>query len=166
MPSRQDGSNSTPKSDEDLQKATVGERKPRNAPITPHEYDSRWPELFEREALCTWQHGLASGTFGSTSVPGLCTKPIIDILLVVTDAADETTYVSDLEEAGYTLRIREPEWLEHRMFKGPDTDINSHVFSKGVFEVQRMLGFRDWLRANASDQDQYASVKRRLSQRE
>lgn len=50
LPSRQDDSNSTPKSDEDLQKATVGERKSHNAPITLHEYDSRWPELFERES--------------------------------------------------------------------------------------------------------------------
>lgn len=170
MPSRQDDSNSTPKSDEDLQKATVGERKPHNAPITLHEYDSRWPELFEREAnrirSVLDNTALQVEHVGSTSVPGLCAKPIIDILLVVTDAADETTYVSDLEEAGYTLRIREPEWLEHRMFKGPDTDINLHVFSKGVSEVQRMLRFRDWLRANASDRDQYASVKRRLSQRE
>lgn len=103
---------------------------------------------------------------GSTSIPGLCAKPIIDILLVVIDSADETTYVPDLEKAGYTLRIREPEWFEHRLFKGPDTDINLHVFSEGASEVTRMLRFRDWLRSNNADRDKYASVKRHLAQRQ
>ena len=55
---------------------------------------------------------------GSTSVPGLCAKPIIDILLVVKNSADEPSYVPALEAAGYRLQIREPEWFEHRMFKG------------------------------------------------
>ena len=99
-------------------------------------------------------------------MPGLCAKPIIDILLVVSDSADEMSYVPDLEKAGYKLRIREPEWFEHRLFKGPDTDINLHVFSKGTSEVDRMLRFRDWLRANKSDRDNYARVKRNLAQRE
>lgn len=170
MPSMQDSSNLTPKSDEDLQKVTVGERKPHNAQITLLEYDPRWPKLFDREAKrirsLLGEKALQVEHVGSTSVPGLCAKPIIDILLVVTDSADETTYVSDLEEAGYTLRIREPEWFEHRLFKGPDTDINLHVFSKGASEVDRMLRFRDWLRTNDSDRDNYARVKRNLAKRE
>src|SRR5699024_11268179 len=90
----------------------------------------------------------------------------IEMLLVVSDSADEMSYVPDLEKAGYKLRIREPEWFEHRLFKGPDTDINLHVFSKGTSEVDRMLRFRDWLRANKSDRDNYARVKRNLAQRE
>ncbi|MBV8844934.1 MAG: GrpB family protein [Bryobacterales bacterium] len=53
-------------------------------------------------------------------------------------------------EAGYLLRIRESEWYEHRMFKGPETDINLHVFSAHCPEVGRMLMFRDWLRENAA----------------
>ncbi|RWR04617.1 GrpB family protein [Siminovitchia fortis] len=166
----QDSSNLTPKSDEDLQKVTVGERKPHNAQITLLEYDPRWPELFDREAKrirsLLGKKALQVEHVGSTSVPGLCAKPIIDILLVVTDSADETTYVPDLEEAGYTLRIREPEWFEHRLLKGPDTDINLHVFSKGASEVDRMLRFRDWLRTNNSDRDNYARVKRNLARRE
>lgn len=170
MPSMQDSSNLTPKSDEDLQKVTVGERKPHNAQITLLEYDPRWPELFDREAKrirsLLGKKALQVEHVGSTSVPGLCAKPIIDILLVVTDSADETTYVPDLEEAGYTLRIREPEWFEHRLLKGPDTDINLHVFSKGASEVDRMLRFRDWLRTNNSDRDNYARVKRNLARRE
>ncbi|WP_179291341.1 GrpB family protein [Shouchella clausii] len=161
---------STPKSDEDLQKVTVGERKPHNAPVTLLEYDPEWPNQFDREASrirsVLGNKVLQLEHVGSTSIPGLCAKPIIDILLVVIDSADETTYVPDLEKAGYTLRIREPEWFEHRLFKGPDTDINLHVFSEGASEVTRMLRFRDWLRSNNADRDKYASVKRHLVQRQ
>lgn len=95
-------------------------------------------------------------------MPGLCAKPIIDILLVVADSADELSYVPALEEAGYKLKIREPDWSEHRLFKGPDTDINLHVFSEGASEIDRMLRFRDWLRSNENDRDKYAEVKRSL----
>ena len=69
---------------------------------------------------------------GSTSVPGLPAKPIIDILLVVADSAKETEYVTALEGAGYKLRVREPGWYEHRMFKRPENDVNLHVFSVAV----------------------------------
>jgi GrpB-like predicted nucleotidyltransferase (UPF0157 family) len=102
---------------------------------------------------------------GSTSVQGLCTKPIIDILLVMEDSADEPSYISALEKAGYTLQIGESGWFEHRMFKGPDTGINLHVFSAGAPEIKRMTRFRDWLRANGTDLDKYARTKRRLAQR-
>ena len=61
------------------------------------------------------------------------------------------------------LQIREPDWFEHRLFKGPDTDINLHVFSLGTSEIDRMLRFRDWLRTNDADRDKYAQVKRNLA---
>ncbi|WMM33765.1 GrpB family protein [Shouchella clausii] len=166
----QSHSNPPPKSDEDLQKVTVGERKPHNAPVTLLEYDPEWPNQFDREASrirsVLGNKVLQLEHVGSTSVPGLWAKPIIDILLVVIDSADEMTYVPDLEKAGYTLRIREHEWYEHRLFKGPDTDINLHVFSEGASEVTRMLRFRDLLRSNNADRDKYASVKRHLAQRQ
>jgi GrpB-like predicted nucleotidyltransferase (UPF0157 family) len=103
---------------------------------------------------------------GSTSVPGLVAKPIIDILLVVAESANEDAYVPALEAAGYLLRIREPNWYEHRMFKGPDTEINLHVFSSGCPEIDRILTFRDWLRNNATDRDLYARTKLALAQKE
>ncbi|WP_407314495.1 GrpB family protein [Desulfosporosinus sp. SB140] len=167
----QDGDSFIPTSDEQLQKNTVGEIKPHNAPITLVEYDPRWPELFERVAERVHSvlgcKVLRVEHVGSTSVPGLCAKPIIDMLLVVVDSGDESSYVPLLEAAGFTLRIREPEWFEHRMFNGPDIDINInlHVFSAGASEVERMLRFRDWLRANKIDRDNYARVKRSLAQR-
>ena len=96
-------------------------------------------------------------------MPGLAAKPIVDIVLVVADSADEGAYVVALETAGYVLRIREPHWFEHRMFKGPDTDINLHVFSLGCSEIERTLRFRDWLRANADDRELYERTKRELA---
>jgi GrpB-like predicted nucleotidyltransferase (UPF0157 family) len=110
--------------------------------------------------------GIANRHVGSTSVPGLPAKPIIDILLVVADSAQETEYLTALEGAGYKLRVREPGWYEHRMFKGPENDVNLHVFSVGCPEVARMLAFRDRLRTNEADRELYARSKRTLAQRE
>lgn len=156
-------------SDKELQKVTVGEMKPHNAHIVLEDYNPNWPKLYDREASrirsILGNIVLQLEHVGSTSVPGLCAKPIIDILMVVQDSADEKTYVPDLVEAGYTLRIREPEWFEHRLFKGPDTDVNLHVFSIGAAEVDKMLRFRNWLRTNNVDRDKYAAVKRDLAQR-
>jgi GrpB-like predicted nucleotidyltransferase (UPF0157 family) len=147
----------------------VGKLKPHNATIHLEEYDPRWPELFKREAKrirsALGDKVLRLEHVGSTSVPGLCAKPVIDILLVVKDSSDESAYVPALEKAGYLLRIREPEWFEHRLFKGPDTDINLHVFSLGAEEIDRMLRFRDWLRSQEADRKKYARVKRRLAKK-
>jgi GrpB-like predicted nucleotidyltransferase (UPF0157 family) len=155
--------------DEDLQAVTVGERTPHNAPVTLVDYDPGWPGLFEREARRIRR--ILGGTVvrlehtGSTSVPGLAAKPIIDITLIVPDSADESSYVPQLEAAGYVLRIREPAWHEHRVLKGPDTDINLHVFSRGSIELERMVGFRDWLRSHPEDRDLYERTKRELAAR-
>lgn len=100
---------------------------------------------------------------GSTSVPGLPAKPVIDIVLVVANSADEPAYLPALEAAGYTLRIREPEWHEHRMLNGPDTAVNLHVFSEGCTEVERMIRFRDRLRTNETDRALYAATKLSLA---
>jgi L-asparaginase II/GrpB-like predicted nucleotidyltransferase (UPF0157 family) len=135
--------------------------------IEIREYDQEWPAQFAREEtrlrailgdrVVRLEHA------GSTSVPGLPAKPIIDIVLEVPDSADEPSYVPDLEAAGYPLTIREPEWFEHRVFKGPDTNVNLHVFTAGSAEVDRMLLFRDRLRADAADREHYAAAKRELA---
>lgn len=156
--------------DEKLREVVVGELKPHNVQITLLDYDPKWPELFEREAKRIYSilgdKVLQLEHVGSTSVPGLCAKPIIDMLLVVKDSTDESAYVPDLENSGYVLRIRETDWYEHRLFKGPDTDINLHVFSRGCPEIERMLRFRDWLKNNRDDRDKYARVKRDLAKQQ
>ena len=156
-------------SDEALQSVTVGVRVPHNAKVTLVEYDPAWPVLFEREAARI-RGALGDAVVrlehtGSTSVPGLAAKPIIDITLLVPDSADEAAYVPQLEAAGYVLRIREPDWHEHRTFKGPDTDVHLHVFSRGSVELDRMVGFRDWLRTHPEDRDLYERTKRELAAR-
>jgi GrpB-like predicted nucleotidyltransferase (UPF0157 family) len=155
-------------SDEDIQRIRLDQVTPHNAPITLVDYDPGWPVLFAREAAhiraALDGRGVQVEHVGSTSVPGLAAKPIIDILLAVPDSSDEQAYVPALETAGYVLRAREPGWFEHRMFKGPDADINLHVFTAGAAEIDRMLLFRDWLRANDADRDAYLQVKRDLAQ--
>ena len=155
-------------SDEEVQRFRLDKVAPHNAPITLSGYDPRWPVLFAREAAriraALGDRAVQVEHVGSTSVPGLAAKPIIDILLVVPDSSDEQAYVLALDAAGYVLRVREPGWFEHRMFKGPDTDINLHVFTAGAAEIDRMLLFRDWLRASDADRDAYLQVKRDLAQ--
>jgi GrpB-like predicted nucleotidyltransferase (UPF0157 family) len=103
---------------------------------------------------------------GSTSVPGLAAKPFIDIVLVVDSSADEPSYVPALGAAGYELRIREPDWYEHRMLRRNDPMVNLHVFSTGTEEVARMVAFRDWLRTHDDDRELYERTKRELAARE
>lgn len=133
------------------------------------EYDLRWPEIFAREAerirAALGEHALQIEHAGSTAVPGLAAKPVIDIILAVTDSREESAYAPALEASRYRLTIREPEWHEHRMFKGSEQETNLHVFSRGCPEIKRMLIFRDWLRANAADRDLYARTKLELGQR-
>lgn len=156
-------------SDEDIQRVRLDKVTPHNAPITLAGYDPDWPVRFAREAarIRAALGGRAAQVehVGSTSVPGLAAKPIIDILLAVPESSDEQAYIPALERAGYVLRAREPDWFEHRMFKGPDTDINLHVFTAGAADINRMLVLRDRLRANDTDRDAYLQVKRDLAQR-
>ena len=159
-----------PVSDEDLQRVRLEPLTPHQGTITLAEPDPQWPALFDREAARIRQ-ALGAAVVrlehaGSTSVPGLVAKPIVDIVLVVRDSADEPSYVPALTAAGYRLVIREPGWFEHRLFKGPDTDVNLHVFTDGEAEVDRMLRFRDRLRSDARDRDLYARTKRELAAKE
>ena len=103
---------------------------------------------------------------GSTSVPGLVAKPIIDIVLEVAESGNEREYTSALEAVGYRLHLREPGWYEHRLFKGIDDSVNLHVFSEGCPEIGRMVRFRDWLRASREDRELYAQAKRALADQE
>ena len=154
----------------DLAEVTIGGPRPLPGSIEIHDYDPDWLRLYEREEerirAVLGDRVIRIEHVGSTSVPGLPAKPLIDVALEVPDSADEAAYVPALEATGYSLRIREPDWFEHRLLKGPDTDVNVHVFSAGCEEVDRMLLFRDWLRGNAADRELYAVKKRELAGRE
>src|SRR5215469_5399172 len=134
------------------------------------DYDPAWPEIFRQEAervrSALGERVLRLEHVGSTSVPGLGAKPIVDMLLEIADSADEVRYVAPLEPAGYELHIREPEWHEHRMFKDRAGRIHLHVFSAGCPEIARMVRFRDWLREHPEDRAVYESTKRELAQQE
>jgi GrpB-like predicted nucleotidyltransferase (UPF0157 family) len=134
------------------------------------EYDPKWPERFENErsriigALDV--RALSIDHIGSTAVPGLAAKDIIDICLGVADSADESAYLTDLLDAGYELRAREPDWHEHRMLRTPERDVNLHVFTIGSGEITRCLLFRDRLRREPSERDLYEETKRSLATNE
>jgi GrpB-like predicted nucleotidyltransferase (UPF0157 family) len=153
--------------EEQLRAATVGELRVHGGPIHLADYDPAWPELFAHEArritAALGKRVLRIEHVGSTAVPGLPAKPIIDILLVVADSGDEETYLPAMEAAGYVLRIREPDWEEHRMFKDPNATVQVHVLSEGSPEIERMLLFRDRLRANRDDRELYERKKRELA---
>jgi GrpB-like predicted nucleotidyltransferase (UPF0157 family) len=157
-------------SEETLRAVTIGELVVLAGPVLLSDYDPAWATAFEREA--TRIRGALGDQVtllehvGSTSVPGLPAKPIIDIVLAVPDSTDEAAYVPPMEAAGYVLRIREPEWFEHRLFKGVDPASNIHVFTIGTAEIDRMLAFRDWLRSHDDDRLLYERTKRDLAARD
>jgi len=140
-----------------------------NGRVHISEYDAKWPYLFKRESekvrAALGDRVLLFEHVGSTAVPGMAAKPCVDLLLVVADPADEPAYLADLEAAGYSMVIREPDWYEHRVLKGPDINLNLHVFGEGCPEVERMRLFRDHLIADADARERYTAVKRELAER-
>jgi GrpB-like predicted nucleotidyltransferase (UPF0157 family) len=138
--------------------------------IVVADYDPAWPGRFRREEAkirtTLGEAALAIEHIGSTSVPGLAAKPIVDILLVVEDSGEEASYLPALEEAGYVLRVREPDFHEHRMFRTPEKDVHLHVYSAGSPEIERYLLLRDRLRENAEERELYVRTKRELARRD
>jgi GrpB-like predicted nucleotidyltransferase (UPF0157 family) len=140
----------------------VTARPPR--PLVVVEYDPAWPAQFERLrarlVAALGPRALAVEHVGSTSVPGLAAKPVIDVDLVVADSADEGAYVDDLVGAGFPLLLRERGWHEHRLFGSDDPYGNIHVFGPDSPEVARNVLFRDWLRQHPEDCERYVAAKR------
>jgi GrpB-like predicted nucleotidyltransferase (UPF0157 family) len=132
--------------------------------------------LYERERLriveALGDRAIDIHHIGSTSVPGLAAKPIVDIMLIVNDCARDEAYAPDLESAGYVLRIREPAGdaqslftgtEPHRVYKGSGIDLNLHLWSSGSPEIERNLVFRDWLRTHPEDRELYQRTKLELA---
>ena len=155
---------------DEWEKGLIGGAQPLSRPIELHEYDPQWPDRYAEHAArlraALADRAVRVEHVGSTSVPGLAAKPIVDIVLEVPDSADEPAYVGDLEAVGYVLRIREPDWFEHRFFYTPGGGVHLHVFSADCSETERMVRFRDWLRANAADRELYVRTKRELAARD
>lgn len=153
----------------ELDAVTVGGARPHGDVIRLVEYDAAWPVRFEAEAARIWSALGATARraehVGSTSVPGLAAKPILDVVLEVTDSREEDAYVPALVAIGYELRIREPDWFEHRVLKLAEPDVNLHVFTAVCGEVERMVRFRDHLRVDAADRALYEAAKRELAAR-
>jgi GrpB-like predicted nucleotidyltransferase (UPF0157 family) len=154
--------------DDYLRRVVIG--KVEHPAIRVVDYDPEWPRRFVREAdtihAALGDRARLVEHIGSTSVPGLVAKPIIDVLLVVSDAADEPAYLPALEAAGYALRVREPDFYEHRMLRTRAKDVHVHVYSPTAPEIARNLAFRDRLRGDAGDRALYASTKQRLAAQE
>jgi len=151
--------------EEETKTGLIGGIERRAIEIVDHE--PRWREIFATHAriiaAALGDAALRVEHIGSTSVPGLAAKPIVDMLLVVADSANEASYLPGLEAAGYVLRVREPGFHEHRMFRTPARDVHIHVFSPGSPEIERYLTFRDRLRRSSRDRQLYEETKRRLA---
>ena len=130
-------------------------------------YRQEWPETFDRHrariAATLGAGAVGIDHIGSTAVPGLAAKPIVDTLVVVADSADEDSYLPAMERAGYVLRVREPDFEEHRMFRTPERDVHVHVLSVGSPEIERYLRLRDALRAAPFLRARYQALKQTLA---
>jgi GrpB-like predicted nucleotidyltransferase (UPF0157 family) len=128
--------------------------------------DPAWPRQYDdlagriREAL-GWRV-LQMEHVGSTSVPGLAAKPVIDIDLTVADPERERDYLPALEAAGFRLVIRET-WRYHRALVADQPRCNLHVYGCDSPEPVRHRIFRDWLRGNPGERERYADAKRQAA---
>jgi GrpB-like predicted nucleotidyltransferase (UPF0157 family) len=160
--------------EEYLRDVSLGEPRRADGPIELVDHDPAWRDAYERLAArvrrALGARVLGLEHVGSTSVPGLCAKPIVDVVLEVADPAAEPDWLPALEREGLTLRVREPAWYEHRVLGRSETNdgappVNLHVFAVGCPEVARMVTFRDHLRRDAEDRELYDRTKRRLAAR-
>lgn len=162
----------TKKAETDEEMAAIrvsGIATPHNAPVTLAAYDSNWPAQYAAEAAkiraALGDAARVLEHVGSTSIPGMSAKPILDILLAVPESADEDAYVPALTAQGFRLHLREPDWEQHRLLKGEAPAVNLHVFSPNSREITRMVAFRDRCRAEPAEFDLYLSTKRELAAR-
>ncbi|RBY79707.1 GrpB family protein [Blastococcus sp. TF02A-26] len=147
-----------------LDSVLIGGREPVTIVVT--DPDPEWPARFravrDRIRAALGSAALDVEHIGSTSVPGLAAKPIVDVLVVVADVEDEPAYLPALEDAGFVLRVREP---EHRMVRTPGRDVHVHLYAAGHRAIADYLDLRDWLRHDRADRELYARTKRDLARR-
>jgi GrpB-like predicted nucleotidyltransferase (UPF0157 family) len=140
---------------------------PRAIGVEVTDPDPDWPRQYDYlagriRAALGWR-ALRLEHVGSTSVPGLAAKPVIDIDLTVADPGREQDYIPALETAGFWLVIREPWWYGHRVLRADEPRCNLHVFGFDSPELVKHRIFRDWLRGNPAERDRYAAAKRQAA---
>ncbi|EKT4087854.1 hypothetical protein PGKDCPLP_02305 [Stenotrophomonas maltophilia] len=139
----------------------LGAPQPEALQVVP--WSTLWADQFEqqRTQLQATLGNIALGIehVGSTAVPGLPAKPVLDIDLLVADPADEAAWLPALQALGYVLTIRERSWYQHRMLRLDVPRVNLHVFAPGCAEHLRHCLFRDWLRSHEDDRRRYAQAK-------
>lgn len=145
-----------------LDESVIGERQPGRVRLV--EYDPEWPARFERTRVgligALGPTAMRIEHVGSTAVPGMVAKPVIDVLVTVDDVEDEPRYLPAIVELGYELRVRAD---RHRMFRPPSREAHVHVCSEGGREAHDYLLLRDRLRRSPEDRAAYARLKRRLA---
>jgi len=150
--------------DEALDAVLVGGREQRR--VVMAEPDPRWPAVFDRHraaiAAALGARARRIDHVGSTAIPSLAAKPIVDIQVTVDDPEDDPSFRPALEGLGYVLRVRE---ARHRMFRTPSRDVQVHVWAAGSDDERRHVLFRDWLRVDEPDRRLYEDTKRRLAGR-
>ncbi|QHC65393.1 GrpB family protein [Rathayibacter sp. VKM Ac-2759] len=153
---------STPRRPDVTTVELVGGAEPLRVGLQP--YDDGWPARYEehRRRILGTLTGVEVEHIGSTSVPGLAAKPIIDIVLAVADITAEEDYLDSLLAAGYELRVREP---GHRLVRTPGRDVHVHVYERGAREIDDYLLLRDRLRADPEERTLYESTKTTLLER-
>ncbi|HXH36083.1 MAG TPA: GrpB family protein [Plantibacter sp.] len=132
-----------------------------------HRSDERWAGIY-LEHRARIEQALDGSDIdvehiGSTSVPGLAAKPIVDIVVAVDDITAEEDYLTPLLDAGYELRVREP---GHRLVRTPARDVHVHLYERNASAVEEYLLFRDHLRSDAVDRALYERTKRALLEQE
>ncbi len=132
-------------------------------------YDTTWPHLFARQAAKLREAlgavALRIDHIGSTSVPGLAAKPIIDVQISVADFEPLDTYCVPLERLGYVFRVDNPERTK-RYFREPPGQRRTHIHVRraGSFSEQLALLFRDFVRTHPDIAAEYARLKMDLAQ--
>lgn len=134
-------------------------------------YDSRWPQEFERAAVeiveVLGATLLAIHHIGSTSIPGIYAKPVIDILAVVTDVHAVDGRTDGMQRLGYEV-MGEFGIEGRRYFRRDDSTGRRthqiHAFAEGSPHVTRHVAFRDFMRAHPSEAKRYGDLKRRLAE--
>lgn len=139
-------------------------------PIVIVLYDARWPERFMQLTkplrAVLGEVALRIDHIGSTSIPGLAAKPVIDIQISVADFEPLNAFRAPLERLGYIFHPENPE-LTKRYFREPPGQPRTHIHVRraGSFDQQLALLFRDYLRLHADVAAQYAALKIELAQR-